>query len=47
MECPSNTPLMVALQEDFNDKNQLIGLMPICASMKATRFEVNELTVQF
>ena len=41
VECPSNTPLMVALQEDFNDKNQLIGLMPICASMKATRFEVN------
>jgi len=47
VECPSNTPLMVALQEDFNDKNQLIGLMPICASMKATRFQVNEFTVQF
>jgi hypothetical protein len=47
IECPSNTPLMVALQEDFNSKNQLIGLMPICASMKATRFQVNELTVQF
>jgi hypothetical protein len=47
MECPSDAPLMVALQEDFNNKNQLIGLMPICASMKATRFQVNELTVQF
>jgi hypothetical protein len=47
VECPSNTPLMVALQEDFNNLNQLIGLMPICASMKATRFQVNELTVQF
>jgi hypothetical protein len=47
MECPSDAPLMVALQEDFNNLNQLIGLMPICASMKATRFQVNELTVQF
>jgi len=47
VDCPSNTPMMVALQEDFNNKNQLIGLMPICASMKATRFEVNEFTVQF
>jgi len=47
IDCPSNTPLMVALQEDFNSNNQLIGLMPICASMKATRFQVNELTVQF
>jgi hypothetical protein len=47
VECPSNTPLMVALQEDFNSNNQLIGLMPICASVKATRFEVNEFTVQF
>ena len=40
-------PLMVALQEDFNSNNQLIGFTPICASAKATRFEVDELTVMF
>ncbi len=47
VECPSNTPFMVALQEDFNSNNKLIGLMPICASVKATRFEVSEFAVQF
>jgi len=47
IECPTNTPLMVALQEDFNSNNQLIGLMPICASMLATRFQVNDFAVQF
>jgi hypothetical protein len=45
--CPSNTPMMVALQEDFNSNNELIGLTPICASLKATRFDVNEFTVMF
>jgi hypothetical protein len=37
---------MVALQEDFNALYRLIGLMPICASMKASRFEVNEFNIQ-
>jgi hypothetical protein len=45
--CPSNTPMMVALQEDFNDQNgfTLIGITPICASMKLTRFNINEFAV--
>lgn len=47
IDCPSNTPMMVALQEDFNSNNELIGLTPICASLKATRFDVNEFTVMF
>jgi len=47
IDCPSNTPMMVALQEDFNSNNELIGLTPICASLKATRFNVNEFTVMF
>jgi hypothetical protein len=47
IDCPSKTPMMVALQEDFNDQNgfTLIGITPICASMKLTRFNVNEFTV--
>jgi hypothetical protein len=45
IDCPSNTPMMVALQEDFNSNNVLIGMTPICASLKATRFVVDEFTV--
>jgi hypothetical protein len=45
IDCPSNTPMMVALQEDFNSQNALIGIMPICASLKTTRFNVNDFTV--
>jgi len=41
--------MMVALQEDFNDQHgfTLIGITPICASMKLTRFNINEFTVMF
>jgi hypothetical protein len=46
IDCPANAPMMVALQEDFNAVYRLIGLMPICASMKASRFEVNEFNIQ-
>jgi hypothetical protein len=45
--CPSNNPMMVALQEDFNGQNALIGIMPICTSLKNTRFNVNDFTVMF